>query len=178
MCFAYILPKKAWGSTRRPRSRNHVPVGLLEAMTVAHDKVAGNRFILQESPEKDPYLQPRTCGTLCGVPFHCPFRASRRWFRKCVGGGHVSWLLNKRLWWFASWGRGVFQDGSHWLQGYVYLVCLVENAFTKPKSLCHYAHKKKWEFPKIGVPYFGVLLIRILLFRVLYSVPLFSETHI
>ena len=25
-----------------------------------------------------------------------------------------------------------------------------------------------WEFPKIGVPYFGVLVIRILLFRVLY----------
>ena len=25
-----------------------------------------------------------------------------------------------------------------------------------------------WEFPKISVPYFGVLIIRILLFRVLY----------
>ena len=25
-----------------------------------------------------------------------------------------------------------------------------------------------WEFPKIRVPYFGVLIIRILLFRVLY----------
>ena len=25
-----------------------------------------------------------------------------------------------------------------------------------------------WEFPKIGVPYFGVLIARILLFRVLY----------
>ena len=25
-----------------------------------------------------------------------------------------------------------------------------------------------WEFPKLGVPYFGVLIIRILLFRVLY----------
>ena len=25
-----------------------------------------------------------------------------------------------------------------------------------------------WEFPKMGVPYFGVLIIRILLFRVLY----------
>ena len=25
-----------------------------------------------------------------------------------------------------------------------------------------------WEFPKIGVPYLGVLIIRILLFRVLY----------
>ena len=25
-----------------------------------------------------------------------------------------------------------------------------------------------WEFPKIGVPYFGDLIIRILLFRVLY----------
>ena len=33
-----------------------------------------------------------------------------------------------------------------------------------------------WEFPKIGVPYFGVLIIRILLFRVLYLGPLFSET--
>ena len=25
-----------------------------------------------------------------------------------------------------------------------------------------------WEFPKMGVPYLGVLIIRILLFRVLY----------
>ena len=25
-----------------------------------------------------------------------------------------------------------------------------------------------WEFPKLGVPHFGVLIIRILLFRVLY----------
>ena len=35
-----------------------------------------------------------------------------------------------------------------------------------------------WEFPKIGVPYLGVLIIRILLFRVLYQGPLFSETPI
>ena len=28
--------------------------------------------------------------------------------------------------------------------------------------------KARWDFPKIRVPYFGVLLIRILLFRVLY----------
>ena len=32
-------------------------------------------------------------------------------------------------------------------------------------------------FPKLGVPYFGVLIIRLLL-RVLYSGPLFSETPI
>ena len=31
-------------------------------------------------------------------------------------------------------------------------------------------------FRKYGVPYFGVLIIRILLFRVLYQGPLFSET--
>ena len=31
-------------------------------------------------------------------------------------------------------------------------------------------------FRKLGVPYFGVLIIRILLFRVLYRGPLFSET--
>ena len=35
-----------------------------------------------------------------------------------------------------------------------------------------------WEFPKIGVPYLGVLKIRILLFRVLCWGPLFSETPI
>ena len=35
-----------------------------------------------------------------------------------------------------------------------------------------------WEFPKIGVPCFGVLIIRILLFRVLYQGPQFSETPI
>ena len=34
-------------------------------------------------------------------------------------------------------------------------------------------------FPKIrGVPYFGVLIIRILLFKVLHQGPLFSETPI
>ena len=33
-------------------------------------------------------------------------------------------------------------------------------------------------FRKLGVPYFGVLIIRILLFRVLYQGPLFSETPI
>ena len=31
--------------------------------------------------------------------------------------------------------------------------------------------------PKIGVPYFGLLIMRILLFMVLYSGPLFSETR-
>ena len=31
-----------------------------------------------------------------------------------------------------------------------------------------YVMSPKWEFPKIGVPYFGVLIIRFLLFRVLY----------
>ena len=34
-------------------------------------------------------------------------------------------------------------------------------------------------FPKIGgVPYLGVLIIRILVFRILFSGPLFSETPI
>ena len=34
----------------------------------------------------------------------------------------------------------------------------------------------KWGFPKLRVPYFGVLIIGVLLFRVLYWGPLFSET--
>ena len=33
-----------------------------------------------------------------------------------------------------------------------------------------------WEFPKIRGTIFGVLIIRILLLRVLYSDPLFLET--
>ena len=32
---------------------------------------------------------------------------------------------------------------------------------------CDILQLHKWEFPKLGVPYFGVLIIRIL-FRVLY----------
>ena len=32
------------------------------------------------------------------------------------------------------------------------------------------------EFPQIRVPYYGILMIRILLLRVLYSGPLFTET--
>ena len=44
-------------------------------------------------------------------------------------------------------------------------------ASSSRKSWCSiYSEKKnEWEFPKIrGLPYFGVLIIRILLFRVLY----------
>ena len=37
-------------------------------------------------------------------------------------------------------------------------------------------HRDVRSFRKLGVPYFGVLIIRILLFKVLYSGPLFSET--
>ena len=33
-------------------------------------------------------------------------------------------------------------------------------------------------FPKLGIPYFGVLIMRILLFRVLYSGPLFRYSPI
>ena len=33
-----------------------------------------------------------------------------------------------------------------------------------------------WDFPQIRVPDFGALKIRILLFRLLYQGPLFSET--
>ena len=33
-------------------------------------------------------------------------------------------------------------------------------------------------FRKLEVPYFGILIVRILLFRVLYEGPLFSETPI
>ena len=36
--------------------------------------------------------------------------------------------------------------------------------------------RRDGSFGKLGVPYFGVLIIRILLFRVLYKGPLFSET--
>ena len=39
-----------------------------------------------------------------------------------------------------------------------------------------HASGHEWDFPKIRVPYLGVLIIRILLFRVLYWGPLFSET--
>ena len=39
-------------------------------------------------------------------------------------------------------------------------------------------HHLSGSFRKLGVPYLGVLIIRILLFRVLYSGPLFSETPI
>ena len=35
-----------------------------------------------------------------------------------------------------------------------------------------------WGFPKIGEYFFGVLTMRILLFKVLYEGPLFSETPI
>ena len=35
-----------------------------------------------------------------------------------------------------------------------------------------------WEFPKIRGPSFGVLIIGILLFRIMFYGPLFSETPI
>ena len=41
---------------------------------------------------------------------------------------------------------------------------------------CEYG-KHTWGFPIfLGVPYFGVLILRILLFKVLYKCPFFSET--
>ena len=39
-----------------------------------------------------------------------------------------------------------------------------------------FSQSNLWEFAKIGVPYFGVIIIRILPFRVLYWRPLLSET--
>ena len=44
------------------------------------------------------------------------------------------------------------------------------------EALSQESPRASWEFPKIGVPYFGDLIIRILPFRVLYWGPLFSET--
>ena len=41
-----------------------------------------------------------------------------------------------------------------------------------------FVHQQYGSFRKFGLPYFGVLIIRILLFRVLYYGPLFSETPI
>ena len=46
----------------------------------------------------------------------------------------------------------------------------------KPKAPKALNPGDTWDFPKIRAPYFGVLIIRILLFRVLYWGPLFSET--
>ena len=37
-------------------------------------------------------------------------------------------------------------------------------------------HIPRWEFPKMGVPYFGGLIRRILLFRVLHWDALFLES--
>ena len=39
---------------------------------------------------------------------------------------------------------------------------------TTPTTLHAKCLAQRWEFPKIGVPHFGVLKIRILPFRVLY----------
>ena len=41
-----------------------------------------------------------------------------------------------------------------------------------------WSYKSYGGFRKWGVPYFGVLIVRILLFRVLHQGPLFSETPI
>ena len=37
---------------------------------------------------------------------------------------------------------------------------------------------KVWEFPKIGVPYFGYLIIRLLLFRHYLRVPYVRKLHL
>ena len=39
-------------------------------------------------------------------------------------------------------------------------------------------HRHIWEFPKLGVPFLGVLIIRTPLFKVPYLDILFSETPI
>ena len=59
-------------------------------------------------------------------------------------------------------------------EGYAHLgkftcCCLVLMTFLSFPGLLPYIALSFWEFPKIGVPYFGVLIIRrILLFRVPY----------
>ena len=58
-------------------------------------------------------------------------------------------------------------------------VAKAENVLSKGKSLVSRPQSSMWEFPKMGVPYFGVLIIRILLFRVLYWDPLiFGNSHV
>ena len=52
----------------------------------------------------------------------------------------------------------------------------IDLAFRVSVFACHLAYI--WEFPKIRGTLFGVLIIRILLFKVLYLDPLFSETPI
>ena len=51
--------------------------------------------------------------------------------------------------------------------------CLSVRAFSRL-----WAAFKFGSFRKLGIPYFGVIITRILLFRVLYWGPLFSETPI
>ena len=57
---------------------------------------------------------------------------------------------------------------THWLE------LSVSDGFRRGRVQCY--TKVCGSFRKLGAPYFGVLIIRILLFRVLYLGPLFSET--
>ena len=62
--------------------------------------------------------------------------------------------------------------------------CYIGSSSQRNRPPCFYTPvspaaglEQGWDFPKIRVPYLGVLIIRILLFRVLYWGPLFSETR-
>ena len=50
--------------------------------------------------------------------------------------------------------------------------------FRKTRCYCSLFKCLYGSFRKLGVPYLGVLIVRILLFRVLYLGPLFSEIPI
>ena len=65
----------------------------------------------------------------------------------------------------SAFGRSSFQNHAKCLQK-----CAVRIFSKKPEI------SGNGSFRKLGVPYFGVLVIRILLFRVLHEGPLFSET--
>ena len=104
----------------------------------------------------------------CCIAEPAAWKRDRTWRERSPKSGH---LQGKASFWQNSGSQGSglafglrvfsFSLGFRALGFRVLTVGLDGTGFPVPVLLT-------WDFPKIGIPYFGVLIIRILLFRVLY----------
>ena len=138
-------------------------------------------FLVAPEPKPPEVLKPgiRTlrweCGFECPPEDQWPVLALSPWQQEQVCAEITCWSKNaSHIKWPAQIHRAhVFRHTWPCQTKFSSVVDLRNAAkLHKPRR------QNIWEFPRIWVPYFGVLIIRILLFRVLCWGPLFSETPI
>ena len=126
-----------------------------------------------------------TCGHIWGIP--CKDKSLILLFRICKTTTSKKCLLRNSVFTLTAGGPETCNQGVTRLGG-LYIKIRVHNCWVLTLHSVQAAQTLQLNaqaevlrllngsFRKLGVPYFGVLIIRILLFRVLYWGPLFSET--